>query len=61
MITLEKIDKVEKELKRFIERMRTCKQRLKEDPRLAGCKEIVALKETSKDLSRVLVELRKPF
>jgi|GEM_PF-500830 len=61
MTTLEKIDKVEKELKRFTRRMKTCKQRLKEDPRLAGCKEIVALKETSKDLSRVLVELRKPF
>lgn len=61
MITLEKINKVEKELKRFIERMRACKQRLKEDPNLVGCKETATLKRASMDLSRVLVELRKPF
>jgi len=61
MTTLEKIDKVEKELKRFIRRMKACKQRLKEDPNLVGCKETAALKKASMDLSRVLVELRKPF
>ena len=61
MITLEKINKVEKEQKRFTRRMKACKQRLKEDPNLVGRKEIAALKKASMDLSRVLVDLRKPF
>ena len=57
---LDALDEVEREAKRFLERVYQARERIKTDSFARyGCKETAAVKRASMDLSRALTELRK--
>jgi len=59
-ITITKIDKTIKEVKRFISVAKKAKKRLEDDKDASfGCKETGAVRRASMDLSRILAELRR--
>ena len=61
-ITIAKIDKVVNEIHRFLFVAGKAKNRLKENKyaSVCGCKETGAVRRASMDLTRALVEIRKP-
>ena len=59
-MSLEQLDKVMVEVKRFVERAKVVKKTAARDPNMFyGCRETGDLKRASMDLSRALIELRK--
>lgn len=61
-VTIEKLNMVIKESKRFIEKAELAKERIKSEGEYlsySGCKETGAVKRASLDLSDKLIELRK--
>lgn len=62
-MNIEQIVNVEVEIHRLLEKSRLAKARLKEDKMVSitGSKETGALKRASMDLSRALIELRRPW
>lgn len=60
-MNIETIKEIELELKRFNQRLKEAKYKYSDDPHnfILGCKQTAALKRASKDLSEVLIKLRK--